>query len=293
MAMQLMEKFAAEHKMHYKNIIFNSLKESFLLIWKNKALFVLLFILQIIFFIIFFYINLTYQTKIIQSSNEIFEYLSKQKLDELSVTDNLLQQKNILGDDPLLISRNFNEILKNFRLYLVYIFILLIIFMSINWTITNKVVYKVNFKKLINIFFKNLLVLLFYLGLIFLFFFSLLNIPLSELASVTSQLLTKYVPFLIFLIILLYFMFVSIALLYKIELKKIVQKTLVIGIKKIHYIAAVYFINLFFFTISIFLFYYFIEKNLFILLLSIILMIFSFVFGRVFVINIVDRLERS
>ena len=282
-----------ELKMPYKNIILNSLKESFTLIWKSKSLFVLLFILQIIFFIIFFYINLTYQTKIIQSSNEIFEYLSKQKLDELSVSDNLLQQKNILGDDPLIISRNFNEILKNFRFYLVYVFILLIFFISLSWTLTNKLTHKTNFRQLTKLFFRIFVMLLFYLGLIFLFFFSLLNIPLSELASVTSQLLTKYVPFLIFLIILLYFMFISIALLYKIKSKNVVQKTLLIGIKKAHYVLAVYFINIFLFTISIFLLYYFIEKNLFILLLSIILMIFSFVFGRIFMVNVVEKLDKN
>ena len=274
-----------------QNILLNSLKQSFSLIWKNKSLFILLFILQIIFFVLFFYINFTYQTKIIEHANAIFDYLSQQKLDDISVTENLLQQKSILGDDPLMISRNFNEIVKNFKLYLVYIFILLIFFISLNWTITNKMVFKIHFKKLTKIFLKILIVSLFYLGLIFLFLFSIINISITELAE-SSKLLTKYVPFLIFSIILSYFMFVSLALTNKAELNNIVQKTLVIGIKKAHYVAAVYFINIFLFAVSIFFFYYFIEKNLFILLLSIVLMIFSFVFGRIFLINVVDRLEK-
>ena len=88
-------------------------------------------------------------------------------------------------------------------------------------------------------------------------------------------------------------MFISIALLYKIKSKNVVQKTLLIGIKKAHYVLAVYFINIFLFTISIFLLYYFIEKNLFILLLSIILMIFSFVFGRIFMVNVVEKLDKN
>ncbi len=275
-----------------KNIIFSSITESFTLIWKNKLLFILLFILQIVFFVIFSYINLTHQTKILENTKTITDYLSQQKLDDISVTENILQQKSILGDDPLIISRNFNEIVKNFRLYLIYIFILFVFFISINWTLTNKLIHSMNIKKSIKIFLKNLIISSFYLGLVFVFLFSLINISITDLAE-TSKLFQKYAIFLVLSLILLYFMFVSIALLYKIEFKKIVQKTLVIGIKKIHYIIAAYFINIFLFTVSIFLFYYFIEKNLFILLLSILLLIFSFVFGRIFVINIVDRLEKS
>ena len=273
-----------------KHIILNSMKESFFLIWKNKSIFFLLIILQITFLAVFFYINLTYQTKILEHTKAISDYLSQQNLDDVSVAASIQQQKNILGDDPLLISRNFNEIVKNFRLYLIYIFLLLIFFISMSWAITCKIIKKISFKGLTTIFLKNLAVALLYLGLIFIFFFSLLNIPLSGVAAESSKLLTKYVPFLVFSIILSYFMFVSISLLHNTELKDIVQKTLMVGIKKGHYILAVYFIDIFLFAVSIILFYYFIEKNLFILLLSILLIVFSFVFGRIFMVKVVERL---
>jgi len=253
-----------------KHIILNSMKESFFLIWKNKSIFFLLIILQITFLAVFFYINLTYQTKILEHTKAISDYLSQQNLDDVSVAASIQQQKNILGDDPLLISRNFNEIVKNFRLYLIYIFLLLIFFISMSWAITCKIIKKISFKGLTTIFLKNLAVALLYLGLIFIFFFSLLNIPLSGVAAESSKLLTKYVPFLVFSIILSYFMFVSISLLHNTELKDIVQKTLMV--------------------VSIILFYYFIEKNLFILLLSILLIVFSFVFGRIFMVKVVERL---
>ena len=64
-------------------------------------------------------------------------------------------------------------------------------------------------------------------------------------------------------------MFISISLINHIELKNIVQKTLSIGIRKIHYVLSAYLINLFLLGTSIILLYYFIEKNSFILLLSI------------------------
>ena len=276
--------------MSSKNLIFASLKESFNLMRKNKSFFILLFVLQVLFFVIFSVINYNYQTKIIENAKAITNYLSNQKLDEVSATSNILQQKNILGDDPLMISRNFNEIIKNFRIYLIYLFILLIFFISIAWALTSKIINKLNFKQLINIFLKNLIILLFFLGLIFGFFFSLLNISIIQLAEESSQFFLKYIIFVFFSIILLYFMFVSFSLTNKTELKNIVQKTLSIGIRKAHYVLSVYFINMFLLVTSVFLLYYFIEKNPFILLFSIILLIFSFIFGRIFIINIIEKL---
>lgn len=280
-----------KRKMQSKNIIFSSLKESFAQILRNKPFFVLLFISQIIFLIIFFFINYSYQTKILESAQAISGYISQQKLDDISVSQNILQQKNILGDDPLLVSRNFNEIVKNFRLYLIYTFLLLIIFISINWSLTYKLVHKQDFNHLLKILLKIISVSLFYLGLIFSFFYSILNVTFTQIAFESAKIFTKYIPYLILSLILAYFMFVSLSLLQKTELKNIVQKTLVIGIKKIHYILSVYFINIFLFVASIYLFYSFIEKNLFILFMSIILMLFSFVFGRIFMVKVVEKLD--
>ncbi|MBS3104888.1 hypothetical protein J4234_01380 [Candidatus Woesearchaeota archaeon] len=277
--------------MQSKNIIFNSLRESFSIIWKNKLLFLSLFILQIAFFVVFSAVNIKYQTKILENTKAITDYLSQQKLDEASATDAILQQKNILGDDPLMISENFDEIVKNFRLYLGYVFILLIFFISIAWAITYRLLKKTSLRQLTNIFLKNIVILLFYLGLIFTFFFLLLNVSITQLAEQSSMLFAKYSTFLIVSIILAYFMFISIAIANHIKLKNIVQKTLSIGIRKAHYVLSVYFINIFLLFISMSLLYYFIEKNPFILLLSLILFVFSFVFGRILIINVVEKLK--
>lgn len=277
--------------MPQKNIIVESFKESLALIWKNKSLFALLLALQIVFFVLFSMISYNYVPKMVESEQAIAEYLSSLKLDEGSVAANIAERKNLLGDDPLLISRNFSEIVRNFRLYLIYIFILFVFSISVFWAITNKIAFKTSIKKLIKAFLKIFIVALFYLGLIFIFFFLLLNVSLMGVAEESTKLLTKYVPFLIFSVILVYFMFVSISLLHRTELKNIVQETLKIGVKKIHYVLAAYLINLFLFIISIFLMYYFIEKNLFVLLLSMLLIIFSFVFGRIFMVKVVEKLE--
>ncbi|MBI2559083.1 hypothetical protein HYW20_07215 [Candidatus Woesearchaeota archaeon] len=273
-----------------KNIILNSLESAFALIWRNKLLFILLFILQIVFFVILSLIHYAYVPKMVESQKAIYDYMSSIKMDDISVASNVLGQKNLLGDDPLLISRNFNEIVRNFRLYMIYIFILLAFSISMFWAVTYKIIHKPSFKHVTRLFFRIFSVCIFYLGLIFAFFFSLLNISLAGVAAESSKLLTKYVPFLVISVVLTYFMFISLSLIYDTKLNNIVQKTLSIGIKKIHYLLSVYLINIFLFMLSIFLLYFFIERNLFVLLLSMLLMIFSFVFGRIFLANVVERL---
>ena len=248
--------------------------------------------MQTAFFAVFSMINFTYQTKILESSKAIADYLSQQKLDEAAVAESILQQKSILGDDPLSISRHFNDIVGNFRIYFFYIFVLFIVFGSISWALTNKLVYKIGLRQLTNIFFKNLAVSLFYLGLIFGFFYLLLNISITQLAAESPQFFLKYAVFSLFSVALLYFMFVSLSLVNRIELKNIVQRTLSTGIRKAHYVLSAYLINIILLLISMFLLYYFIENNPFILLLSIILLIFSFIFGRIFIINVFGKLEQ-
>ena len=274
-----------------KNIILNSLKESFAAIWKNKSLFLLLLILQVAFFSAFLFLSQAYLIKILENAKAISDYMSRQKLDDVSVASGILQQKDILGDDPLSISRNFSEMAGNLRTYLIYVFILLAIMASINWTLPNKLIHKSGLRQLFKLFLKNLAVVSLYLAFIFSFFFSLFSISITEAAAQSSKLLAKYVPFLIFSIVLIYFMFVSLSLLSNTELKNIVQRTLAIGIKRMHYIFAAYSINMLLLAIPLILLYYLAENSFIVLLLSLSLAISSFVFGRIFMISVVKKLN--
>ena len=272
------------------SIILNSLKQSFALIWKNKLLFVLLFILQIVFIILFSSLSVVYLTKMLGNAKTISDYISQLQLDDAAIASNILQQKSILGDDPLTISRNLDAIIRNFRLYLFYTFILLVFSVSAFWAITIRLIHQYNFKHLIDIFKRNFVILILYLGLIFWFFSLIADISFIG-STVKSELMTKFLPFLIFSLILLYFMFISLSLSHNINLRNIFQETLRIGIKKIHYVVGVYFINLIFFLLPLTLLAYFIERNAVILFLSLILIIFSFIFGKIFMINVVQKLE--
>ena len=135
-----------------KNIILKSLKESFNLIWKNKSLFLLLLALQVIFFVFLFFVSQAYLTKVLESARAASDYIGQLRLDDVSLTQNVLQQKNILGDDPLSISRNFSEMVKNFRAYLIYFFSLLVVFLSVSWALAHKLVHKPNSRQSIKYF---------------------------------------------------------------------------------------------------------------------------------------------
>ena len=273
------------------NILFNSLKESFSSIWKNKAWVLALVLIQVGFFAAIFIVSNAYLPKMLENAQAMSAYISTQNFDEASMTERVLQQKNILGDDPATMARYFGGVVENFRIYLVYIFVLVLVFSSILWSITHKITDKLGLRKLIRNFYSILVILLFYLGLIFLFFYLLLNISFSEAVLQGSKIFIKYAPFLIFSVILAYFMFISMALSHKSGIKQVVQKTLAIGIKKINYILAVYAINILLFILSIFLMDYFIDKNFFVVILSLIFFIFSFAFARIFMVSVVKKLE--
>src|SRR3989344_6876796 len=102
------------------NAITESLQESFQIIKKNKKAFLLLFILQAAFISLISLINISYQTKMLQSTQAIIEYLDELKFDQTSVGLDILEKKSPLGPDPLLISRNFNSILYNLKFLIFY-----------------------------------------------------------------------------------------------------------------------------------------------------------------------------
>lgn len=274
-----------------KNIFLESMNISLKKIWSHKILIILLILLQLIFFLFYTNVSLNYQTKILENSQAIADYMNTLEFDDASVASDILQGKNLLGDDPLAIGRNYSEITKNFRLYFLYLFLLLVIFGAINWSLASRLIHKVDIKNLLNHMTKTGTILVFYLGLIFLFFYSILSISLTEIVFESTQFLTKYVVFFIIALILIYFMFVSLALVHYTGLKHIVQRTLSLGVKKIHYILSIYVINIFLFLISALLFYYFLEKNLFLMLFSVLMIIFTFVFGRIFLINAIEKLS--
>ena len=275
----------------HKSIILNSLKESFTLIWKNKYLSMLLFVLELLFLVVFSYVNIVYQSRMLENAKTISEMLNKEKLDEADISSKIMRQEKILGEELQDINKNFDELAKNFKLFAAYSFILIAAFASLNWSAASRMFNKKGFKQFLKIFLRVMVISVFYFGLIFWASYSLLSTSAADIENIKS--LSMYIEIVALSAILLYFMFISLALSINNTFKDIIQKTLLVGIKKIHYILAAYFINILIFAVAIALLLYFAEKSMFILTISIILATFSFVFGRIFLINVVDKVQSS
>ena len=252
-------------RMQHTSVLLGSLKETLFRIWKNRGIFFVLLVLQIIFFSWLSMVNFNYQIRILEDSKAITDYLSKLRLDEASMASDVLAQKNLLGDDPLMISRHFNEIKKNFAKLMIYVFVLLVIFTTVSWAFSFQIMRGTDFRHMPIVMFRIFVILLAYLGAIFLFFYALFSIPMSDLLLQSSGLLTKLVPVLLVTVILAYFMIVSLSLSQKYRLSEIPQKTIVIGLKKINYILSAHLINFSVIILPFLGLIYFREGNLFFL----------------------------
>lgn len=279
--------------MKSKNIISNSLKESYSIIKKNKKTFLLLFILQVIFISLISFINVYYQTKMLQSTQAIIEYLDELNSDEASFGLNILQQKSPLGPDPLLISRNFKYIIYHLKFLISYSLIVFILLNGFIWFLTSGLVNKksLKIKVLLKNFFPYLIkfsfITILFSVFIYLFGYSTLKSSLNPLSAQTAN----FTPLLLITLALLYFMYITFSLLNNIEFKNILKNSVKIGIKKAHILLSAYImiiIAISIFSLSIF---YFIEKNIFILFISTILIVLTLIWSRIFLIKVVEKLS--
>jgi len=277
--------------MNGNNIFLNSLNQSFAALWRNKSKALILFILQILFFGLILFIGI-YQVRMIESAKAMSDYLSGQQLDDVTIANKILEQQDILGDNPELIGQSYDSIIRNFRIFLLYFFIAAIAFMSLAWALASRFDANLN-SGFWKTFLRNVAILLVSLGLIGAFFLMILNIPFSEAAFQGSKILVKYASFLLFSIIIMYFVFISLSLAWKYGLNEIMIKSLQIGIKKANYIISAYILVFILIILSLYLVFYLIDINFFASTIALISFIFSFVFGRMLVFNIVNRLDKS
>ena len=134
----------AWNSMKSKNLILNSLKESFLIIKKSKKKIFLLFVLQIFLVSLISYIGLLFLPGVFESTQEIFVYLDQQNFDDTTIGLDILQQKNPLGDDPLLVGRNYDNIVYNLKLFVSYSLLVFIMLNGFIWFLTSNLTNKKN-----------------------------------------------------------------------------------------------------------------------------------------------------
>ena len=135
------------------NIMMFSLGEAFNKLWSNKIIFLILIISQFAFLFILLFSQLFFQVQILQSAQSIIDYVDKIETSELDS-----DLSNILGEDPLLISAKYNEmIFFVYELIVAFLAIYLII-NGFNWSMTQLFFGKTTIKEFFNYYLKFIII---------------------------------------------------------------------------------------------------------------------------------------
>ena len=267
------------------NIIIASLKESFLAIKKNKKIFSLVIILQILFLFLILTASSFFISKMLQNTQNIIEYSNSLNADPDQSRLDILEKKNPLGDDPLLISRNYKELTKNMLLLLSSIFIIFSLINGLIWYFISNIKEKRIFSiKIIIFYLLKFFVLSFNLLLFFyIFIYELLKIIFSSFLSVS---IINSLPALIISLIIVHFGFIALTLTNKISFDKKFKKTMknifFIGTKKIVSMIVSYLMFIILISLILALIYFSLELNLFLLFAGLVLLIFIFSWSKIY-----------
>ncbi|MBW2980832.1 hypothetical protein KY360_05440 [Candidatus Woesearchaeota archaeon] len=271
------------------NLITTSLKQSFKLVKKHKRIVLGLLILQIIFLSLMIGLQMHYQMKAFEVAEVVMEYLDQQDLSDIEVAKNIVTGSNILGDDPLMIYRNYRKIAGFMVRLSIYSLVVYLVFGSLNWALTDQLIYGKNKKRFLAYIGKFCLLAMGFLALIFLLAYSSLKGVIGGL--ILETLTSGNFVYLILGLALLYFMFISFALISRIKFKEILRKALMLGAKKAHIILLVYLINLVIIVLLVRLVHFLSTKSIFLLSLALLLLLFSIVWTRIFLVLVVDKLK--
>ena len=274
-----------------KNPILSSFKELLKLMKRHKPIIMGLFLLQIVFFSVLFFINVKYQTRIYESATGVLEYLEKQQLDEEAVGVGLLSQQSILGEDPLMIYRNYRLIFDSVILLLALSLLAFAAINGLNWFLTDYMINNKKMKSFFVYFGKFVAITAAYSVLIFLFLYAAFKSSIMEAVSSGSLPLASFVP-LLFLLAIFYFAFISLALTGRHNLKDILKNTLSIGTKKARILVVAYLINIVVVVSFAFLLFLSADLHILILMTAMALFISSFIFSRIFLVLVVNNLHK-
>ncbi len=278
--------------MDSKDIVLSSLKESFLLIKKNKKAFLLVFILQILFFSLIIVVSAYYVPRILQSTQETIDYAESLNINPDTANIGILQQKSPLGDDPLSITRNYNLIAKNMFYLLSYVFLIFVIINGLAWYFASNIPEKTkrlfssrNLSYYLFLFFIISVILSFFL---YLMSYNLVNIAFSGYLSVKP---VNFIPLFLIAIAAIYYIYISIPIMGKIKFRSLAKSTFSIGTRNFIPVIISYAIILALIILSLFLIFYLIELNLLLLLISVVLAVFVFAWSKVYFSVIIKKLS--
>ncbi len=279
-------------KMSSKHIaVASSLKESFLLIKKNKGIFLLIFFLQALFFSLVIMANAYYVPKIVQGMEAAIGYAEALNINPQDVNVGMLQKKNPLGNDPLLISRNYKEIIKNSLLLLLSVFAIFALINGLAWYLASNIGKSkslFSLKNLLPYLLKFFVVAMVLSAFLYIFSYNLANIVSSSFLSAKPM---NFIPLLLIATVAIYFIYISIPLLGKIKPRSLAKSSFSIGTKKFIPVIISYLVILVLITASLFLIFYFVEMNLFLLLIAVLLSVSVFAWAKIYFSAVIKKLS--
>jgi len=270
------------------SVIINSIKKSLSAIVKNKKIFLLIVTLETVFLLLITMVGAFYMSKILQSTSNILQYTDTLNIDPQTTGVNILQRQSPLGNDPLLISRNYHDIKKNSLILLSYIFIIFVLFNGLAWYFSSNLIdkKKISMKIILRYLMQFFVLSVILYGFLLLLGFNALKIFFSEF--LLTQPIT-FAPLLILSIAAVYFIYTAISLLNKVGLRsKIIFK---IGIKNFTSLTLSYLIILSLYVLASLLILYSIEKNLILLSIGLILLLLIIAWSKIFLTAIVSKLS--
>ena len=265
----------------------DSVTSSFSQLGQHKILFLILMLFQILLIVVLSMVQFSYQVKVLEKSNELVTYLNQ--VEQSQPEQDL---SNLLGDDPLLLQRNAEEIAGLLRTGIILTMVIFVFGNGLLWAFTDAVFRKTTPKKFFSVIIKYISISMAYLipFLIIIFFvlkavlFGAEEPSLAKLASIIGS---------IFMVIL-YFMLISVAFAISAKQwpgsKQILKKTWRIGIRSWYPLMALL-INAFFITLFGALFYWSIEAPMWMLFLAGVLFTFTLVFSRLLWLHVITGLN--
>ncbi|MEA2037305.1 MAG: hypothetical protein U9O94_07370 [Nanoarchaeota archaeon] len=257
-------------------MIKNSLKNTFVIIKRNKSKLLIIFFLQMLWFIAL--TSVTHQTIIPATEH------AKSLVDYYNNIDTK-DPNAILGEDPLAIYKDYNKMLYYLKIMLLFVSLSFIIINGLIWALTDNLINKKKLKDFAIYLLNFSILTIFFALIIYIFTSNTLKSSLGDLLPLITIILLS--------ILLSYSLFISYSLIGRRKLKEILKLTFKISIFKFHYVILVYIINLAIIFLLTYLISLTIELNIILLSALAVLLVFSFIFARLFLIIIINKLAKK
>ncbi|MBW2989127.1 hypothetical protein KY358_02285 [Candidatus Woesearchaeota archaeon] len=255
-------------------MIISSFKKACSLIRKNRCRISIIFVLQVMFFVSLAVILYTTLNPAMAHARNAMEYYERINISEEP------DMFNYLGDDPLYAYDNYNDMLRFLRLMAFLSITAFIIIGGLLWALTHDIVSRKSLAQFIAYIINFSILTISFLLLAYLLAFKSLKSSLISMSLSSLELAGA----LIIIITLIYFLVICYSLIGKRKLKGILKASFSLGIFKGRCIISAFLAG--FMTIALFSYiaYLLIEHNMLCLMAALVLLIFAFVFIRLFLI---------